>query len=85
VAVREVTVRGWQAVGGKQVKLEKQAAARALFMTENPIFSSLILLFLQNNSKIGLKQSFSWIRDLQVCLKDPPQNLASFEVLEDQR
>jgi hypothetical protein len=44
VAVREVTVRGWQAVGGKQVKLEKQAAARALFMTHlqlthSPVFA----------------------------------------------
>ena len=43
VAAREGTARGRRAVGSKQAKQEKQAAAGALFMTETLPFSSLDL------------------------------------------
>ena len=35
-------------------------------LTKNPIFSPFVLLLLQNNSLIGLKQSCSLIIDLQL-------------------
>ena len=65
---------------------DKQAGdVGAQFMSETVPFSSPDLPILLSNIMIHLKQSCSLIKDIQVCLKDQPQNLFSFEDLKDQR
>jgi hypothetical protein len=52
--------------------------------TETCIFLTYFLLISLLSVNIFFKQTCSLIKDLKVCLKEPPQNLVDFEDLSDQ-
>jgi hypothetical protein len=70
--------------GGKRSATSSYVAARLLpreatVVTKPGVKTMLDLQILLSNVLIHLKQSCSLIKDLQVCLKDPPQNFVGFE------